>query len=231
MNILEIADRLEKIINLEASALAAKRDLLALLRRPDDPADSILRVPYLNQWGQGADERRGDCGPACVAMLARYYNSAFNSVTVDEAATACGQPTGGDGAKSTMHWQLRDGARAYAIELETRSKYKPPELTLDLLKAKVDEGDSSIVLLHYGVLRDGTNGTGYIENQDQAYARGHWCLFVGYESGDVYIHDPDFWGERRGDGGFRLVSNYAFVKALKATAPGCSVGNQGLVVV
>lgn len=231
MDILEIADRLERIINLEASALAAKRDLLALLRRSDGVTiDKILRVPYLNQWGQGADERRGDCGPACIAMMARYFHNEFLT-TVDEAAAACDQPATGDASMYTTHFQLRLGASDYAIQLKTRSKYAPPPLTLDLLKAQVDADWPSIVLLHYGVLRDGTNGTAFIENQDQNYARGHWCLFVGYDEDGVYIHDPDYWGERRGDGSFRFIPTGAFVAALEAIAPGCSVGNQGLVVV
>jgi hypothetical protein len=203
-------------------------DALALL---DTPEQVMLDVPYLSQWGAGADERRGDCGPACVAMLARYYGYGHPAVTVDEAAAACGQPITEPYSNYTGHKQLRDGAGHYGITLRTRSKYAPPSLTLPLLKAQVDDGHPSIVLLHYGVLRDLTDDTGYTENQDRTYSRGHWCLFVGYDDKLVYLHDPDYYGAHVNYGKFRAVPTPAFVSALGAVAPGCTVGNQGLIVV
>ena len=208
-------------------AQAAITDALALV---DAPTQVLLDVPYMSQWGAGADERRGDCGPACVAMLAQYTWPTAEKINVDRAAYHCGQPTAGEGAKYTGHKNLRDGAMFYGIPLHTRSKYRPPILTLDLLKAQVDANKPSIVLIHYGILRDSTNATGFVENQDQNYGRGHWCLFVGYDDRGVYIHDSDFWGQYVNNGKFRFVPTRAFVSALEAVAPGCSVGNQGLVI-
>ncbi len=190
---------------------------------------SILDVPYLPQWGVGADVRKGDCGPACLAMLA-HFRTAYRP-TVDEAATACGQPATGEGASSTGHKELRIGAAAYGIALATRSKYAPPELTLELLKAQVDKGLPSICVIHYGVLRDYTNAMpGVITNLDQNYARGHWVLFTGYSPGTIYVMDSNFWGARMNDGNRRAVPERVFIEALKAVAPGCTVGYQGLVV-
>ena len=207
-------------------AQSAIADALALI---DAPKQVLLDVPYLSQWGEGADERRGDCGPACIAMMAHFLT--FERPTVNQAAAACNQPKEGDASGYTMHWQLRQGARHYGFTLETRSKYRPPILTLDLLKAQIDAGEPSIALIHYGVLRDETNGSGFVENQDQNYDRGHWCLFVGYDDVAVYLHDSDFWGQQVNNGKFRCVPNRAFVEALAAVAPGCTVGNQGLIVV
>jgi hypothetical protein len=154
--------------------------------------------------------------------------------TVNEAAEKCGQPSTGTGSFYTNHAQLRQGAQYYGVTLETRSKYRPPELTLELLEDQVDAGLPSIALIHYGVLRDETNKLpatlGYVRNQDQNYDRGHWVVFIGYDKKDVFIHDSDYWGAREQDGNARRVPINAFEKALEAVAPGCSVGFQGLVV-
>ena len=86
------------------------------------------------------------------------------------------------------------------------------------------------MLVHYGVMRNETNHLDIVHNQDQKYDRGHWMLFVGYDGNDVILHDPDYWGARTKEGKFRRMPASAFVAALEAVAPGCTVGNQGLVV-
>jgi hypothetical protein len=196
--------------------------------------ETILDVPYLPQWGPTANVRKGDCGPACVAMITHFLTD--QRPTVNQAADACGQPASGPGASYTGHKQLRDGAAAYAWTLETRSpyteKYDKPKLTTTLMKEQVDAGLPSIALIHYGVLRDQTNELeGYVKNQDQNYDRGHWVTFVGYDSeSHIYIHDPDYWGARQQDGNTRKIPETEFHQALSTKAPGCSVGYQGLIV-
>lgn len=197
--------------------------------------EHTLQVPYLSQWGTGADVRRGDCGPADVAMQTHFLTS--HRPTVDQAAAACGQPSAGEGSRYTGHAQLRQGAAHYGFRLQTRSPYTEeyhdiPKLTLDLLRDQVNRGYPSIALIHYGVLRDRTNSlSDYIQNQDQNFGRGHWILFVGYDSDDVICHDSDFWGSRASDGEFRRIPADAFEAALATVAPGCTVGFQGLIVV
>lgn len=196
------------------------------------PPLGYLDVPYMPQWGVGADERRGDCGPACIAMIVPFLTD--ENPTVNEAAEACGQPEEGSGSLYTNHAQLRKGAAAYGVTLLSRSPVLVPPLALELLEDQVDAGLPSIALIHYGVLRDETNKLpatlGYVRNQDQNYDRGHWVVFIGYDKKDVWIHDSDYWGAREQDGNARRVPINAFEKALKAVAPGCSVGFQGLVV-
>jgi hypothetical protein len=150
---------------------------------------------------------------------------------VDQAAAACGQPTTAPGSSYTGHAQLRGGARAYEFTLQTRSRYVPPALTPDVVKGALDDGRPSIALVHYGVLRDGTNATGYVENQDQNYGRGHWFLVIGYDADGYIVNDPDYYGDRASLGDHRYIPAGAFEAALAAVAPGCTVGHQGLVVV
>jgi hypothetical protein len=194
----------------------------------EEPPGVGLPVPYLGQWGEGADERRGDCGPACVAMLAHFL-SRFRP-SVDQAAAACGQPVTAPGSHYTNHAQLRAGAQAYGFGLRTCSEYNPPKLTPDLIKANLDDGRPVIALVHYGVLRDHTNGTGYAENQDRNYERGHWFLVVGYDADGYIVNDPDYWGDSAYLGDHRYIPCDAFELALATIAPGCTAGHQGLIV-
>lgn len=214
---------------------AAQAEIESALSLLDDldSGGPYLNVPYLPQWGEGADQRRGDCGPACAAMIVRFLTN--HAPTVDQMAAACNQPRTYPGQNYTNHAQLRQGAAAYGVTLQTRSKYTPPFLSLGLLMSRVDQGKPSIALIHYGVLRDKTNAfPDIVHNQDQKYARGHWVVFIGYDVAGVYIHDPDFgfWPDvdRVDEGSHRWIPTMAFNDALVAVAPGCTVGNQGLVV-
>lgn len=209
------------------------KDIAQEIRDQSGQDKTVLRVPYLSQWGTGADQRRGDCGPADVAMLVHHFTSW--RPTVDQVADACGQPSAGVGSQYTGHHQLRVGARKFGVSLETRSPYTErggeSRLSMELLIGQVTMGMPSIALVHYGVLRDATNAIeGTTRNQDQNFERGHWLLVVGYDRYNVYVNDPDYWGARAIEGHYREVPWQAFESALSAVAPGCTVGYQGLVV-
>jgi len=197
------------------------------------PLSTTLLVPFLSQWGDGADVRKGDCGPASVAGIVHYATN--HRPMVDQVAVSCGQPSAGEGSQYTGHAQLRQGAARYGIALETRSPYTEEydrlRLSIELLKQQIDRGKPSITLVHYGVLRNKTNDrAGIIANQDQTYGRGHWFLVVGYTDNMIIVNDPDFWDERASDGDHRHIPLDAFEAALATKAPGCSVGYQGLIV-
>ena len=193
------------------------------------PLPDIIDLPFMPQWGPGADKRPGDCGPACVAMI--VHGRTEYRPSVDQTATACGQPLQDPGNRYTNHAQLIKGANRFGVKLVSRSKYRPPQLTLDMLINQAKQDLPSIALIHYGVLRDETNAIpGIVHNQDQNYNRGHWVVFLGITHEGIYIHDPDFWGDRQHDGGNRFVPEVAFEKALGAVAPGCTVPYQGLTV-
>lgn len=192
--------------------------------------DEPRKYPYMSQWDLTAKARPGDCGPAVLAML--IHGLTDYRPTVDEVATACGQPTKGKGRWYTNHAQLRRGAEFYDITLGTRSKYRPPIYDWDLIVAELENGRPSIALLHYGVLYDSLKKhPNYIQNQDVGYRRGHWVAVVAVGGTWVEVQDPDFWGDRRLDGNYRRIPIEVFKDALKAVAPGCTVGNQGLVIV
>jgi len=169
VNILEIADRLERIINIEASALAAKRDLLALLRRP---AGVTLDVPYLSQLGPDAAFAPGDCGTAVLAMWLNYLG---DEVTVDEVSYASRLD---QGFKYTTPAHLIWAARTWSVDL-----YWQRNLTVDVLRAEIDAGQPCIVLVNYPSLPSRMR-------YDPNYKDGHWLLVVGYDAMAFKIHDP-----------------------------------------
>lgn len=194
------------------------------------PITSILPVPFLPQWGEGADVRQGDCGPASVTMLVHYLTG--HRPTVDQVADACGQPTAGKGSQYTGHGNLRTGAAHYGITLESRSPYTDREsLSIWFLKDQINAGKPSIALINYGVLKNSLKSSGaeIIKNQD-TFEGGHWLVVVGYEGNFILVNDPDFWRARASDGDHRRIPVEVFEMALGAVAPGCTVGYQGLIV-
>jgi hypothetical protein len=230
---------------LKALALDLQAVSLALTSISSDleeivtPQDTKLDIPHITQWGPTANKRRGDCGPACVAMSAHGLTE-FRP-TVDEAAYACRQPESGQGSFFTSIYQLRgdpptaprgpSGLYVYGLKSDIASPYSSPKMTLPLLKSQVDKGLPSISLIDYRKLRELTNPIpGIVHNQDQGYNFGHWVLFVGYSDDGVYVHDPDYWGPRVEEGAYRWIPNHAFVAALESPAQGNTYGSQGLII-
>lgn len=224
-------ETIERVANelhgLAAYAGGLADDLDELLLLP--PAITKLSAPYMSQWGPTANKRRGDCGPATVAMAVHFLTS--YRPTVDEAATACKQPATGRGSFFTSIYQLHDGLAFWGLKGDIASPYSSPKLTLALLRDMIDKGKPSIALVDYKVLREETNGIpGIVHNQDQGYNFGHFVLFVGYSTKGVYVHDSDYWGDRVDEGAFRWVPLGPFEKALQSPALGNTYGSSGIII-
>lgn len=213
----------------ECVSVVSGFDLRLVVDGKDPPKDEPRKFPYLSQWDPTAEARPGDCGPAVLAML--IHGLTDYRPTVDDVAAACGQPTKGKGRWYTNHAQLRRGAAVYGVTLRTRSKYRLPIYDWDLIVAELENDWPSIALLHYGVLHDLLKKyPKFVQNQDIGYRRGHWVAVVNFFGDWVQVQDPDFWGDRRLDGNYRRIPRAVFKAALRAIAPGCTVGNQGLVM-
>lgn len=230
----------ELSLDLSVMGLALESIALDLEEIVVPEGDVRLVVPYLSQWGPTANKRRGDCGPATVAMVAQALTS-FRP-TVDEAAYACRQPTSGQGSFFTSIYQLRgdpptaprgpSGLFVYGLNSDITSPYSAPKLDLPILKAQVDKGIPSIALVDYRKLREVTNLIpDIVHNQDQGYNFGHWMVFVDYNDTGVFCHDSDYWGDRVDEGAYRYIPNHAFVAALESPAQGNTYGSQGLVII
>ena len=167
---LDIADKLDKFIEMQASALNYLREVSALLRKVQGV---VLDVPWLSQLGPDAAFAPGDCGPACLAMWINYLGQA--SVTVDDVSK---QSRLDEGFKYTMPAHLIWAARHWNIDL-----YWQRYLEIDDLKAELDAGQPCIVLAEYDWLP---------HRYDASYAKSHWLLVIGYDSDSVFYHDP-YW--------------------------------------
>lgn len=235
------AGRVKEMMNTQA--VIAEEVEKRLDEEKADAGRISLPAFYLSQWdkpGQlggydvDADDRRGDCGPACLASMIFFLTS--HRPTVDEVAEACGQPTAGSGANYTNHAQLRQGAAEYGITLRSSQRLG---LMKETLVKQLRKGFPSIVLVNYKTMR--VRCAGYlsiVQNQDTGFDGAHWVLVVGWnpesaclDSGFV-INDPDFWGARRGEGNHRIVPEDVFLEAMGTVSatPGASRNYQGLVV-
>jgi hypothetical protein len=133
----------------------------------------ILHVPYKSQNDADATLKRSDCGPACVAMI---LNASGQNVTTNQVTKASGV-TGDQGVRIN---QLKIAAKVFELELNSRSG-----LTLDDLKAALDNGQPPIALINYGLIPD---------RWDRNYSGGHFVVLVGYDDAArrVFINDPDY---------------------------------------
>jgi hypothetical protein len=212
------------------------------LKEPAPPTEVSLPAFYFSQWDRpgtidsidvDADDRRGDCGPACLTSIIAHLKREYP--TVDQVATACGQPTAGPGANYTNHYQLRQGAAYYGVTLASRTPGNRRPLTVFMCKEEVFAGRPVIALINYGTLRDRlAYFPAAIQNQD-SFRGAHFVLVVGYRLHPVLgwcleVNDPDFWQPRRSDGNHRLVPLAAFDQALRDRAGSNRWGSQGLVV-
>jgi hypothetical protein len=169
-----------------------------------DEAGVSLPVPYLSQWGPDAGRSRGDCGPACVAMVARFYGAGH--VTVDQAAIAAGQPPG---SASTNIGQLRTALTSFGVA----GSFVSP-LPADRLRAELNGGRPVIALLDYEHIPG---------RQDTAYTDNHFMVVVGYRNGAFLVNDPDWQGTRVQEGDHWRLAEADLIKAINAA------GRQGIV--
>jgi hypothetical protein len=206
--------------------------------------DAVEEIKYIlfSQWDSNylldgvwydADDVRGDCGPADLTSFVWRWTE--HRPTVNEVGLACGQPRIGKGTRYTGHAQLRNGAAHYGLTLVTHSKYRPPIYDAVFALAELDAGNPSIALINYGVLREEMKAyPSWVQNQDVGYDAGHWMGVIGRGiiNGIPYVDtlDTDFWGARRHEGSYRRIPLDVFIAALAAKSPGCTVGNQGLVL-
>lgn len=168
-----------------------------------------------------ADGYGGDCGPATFAnaLALRRQQAGLVPVlpmTINDLSRDV-LTSFSDFSITADLWNL---GRRYGLDLQFTSSTR--NLTLPVLREEIDGGNPVICLILYQHLKLRMN---------QAFTGGHFVLAVGYDDAHILIHDPDWWGSRRGQGAFWPVPNNEFDLALN---PGendyFSVMRQGLFV-
>lgn len=152
-----------------------------------------LEVPFVSQFDPQSNEDPADnCGPSCVSMVLNFYGEKTTVNQVYELTGAIkGQPI------TVAQLQQAIIALGYSSEFETN-------ISIDNLKAIIDQNIPPIVLLHAGDLTS---------RQDQGFKGGHFVDAVGYRDDGYFVNDPDFWGQFRQDGDHHFYTKADFEKA------------------
>jgi len=137
-----------------------------------------LRVPYVSQYGPGADAFGKDCGPTCGVMLLAAYTG--ERMTPDAFYS---QISAEDTYLSRR--QVGEVLQSKGVDWENRR-----DLTLDDLYRYLQASKPCIALINYGVLRE------HIETES-TFTGPHFVLVVGMDQKHVYVHDP-LWRETGG---------------------------------
>lgn len=146
-----------------------------------------LNIPYLSQInGIGADGFRNDCGPTCCWMLLKGYDLLKPEETVDKLY----QSVVKNGDRYTSWQENKELLQKHGIY----SLYDWDLRISDLEKSLLN-GHAIMVLVHYGLLRNGIKTY-------SAFSGNHFMLVVGMDEENFYVHDPLWLNE---DGKFIKV--------------------------
>lgn len=148
-----------------------REDVVTPILEPDPLPDG--EIPYISQWDDEANSRGADCGQTCVAMVARKYGINVKVNDLRFQSTSSGLTTGQN---------LVDNFGSVGI----KARWKYSHVTDDL-----KHGD--ICLVKY-------SGFDRASVQDDGYKGWHWVVFLEWATATIVVHDPDFWGSRRGEG-------------------------------
>jgi len=201
-NATELAAQLRIETDKAVAALRYLADAIEAL----DAKPHMVEVPYRSQWDDDAGLSRVDCGPACIAMMLGWNGTqiAVNDIT---------KLTGTGPTNSKKLW---DAALMYGLGL-----MRVNNAILPGIEQSIDVGHPLIALVRY--IAFGTH------RQDIDYIGLHWVVVVGHDADHVYIHDPNYWGERRHEGASKAIPRIMFDTAWHDTMPE-AVNGQMLVI-
>ncbi len=137
-----------------------------------------MNIPYLSQWGPDAGKTIDDCGPACMAMVCNYYG---DNLTVNHVFEATGAVE--NNLISFVQLFKALGSLGYDYSYSYGA-------TPEKIKSLIDSGIPPIVLIHYG----------YLSNREDSYSGPHFIVISDYDENGYYTEDPDYYGNRIGEG-------------------------------
>lgn len=145
-----------------------------------------MNYAFRSQWDADANQKREDCGPACVASVLDAFGKhvAINDIS---ALIMPGQDVGTDAASLAValnHYGV-------APQLWIGTSYPAPPY---------------IALVHYA-------GFDRANVQDAAFMGWHWLLVLSLNDLTAVVHDPDYWGARRNEGSLKRYSRAEFDRA------------------
>lgn len=126
----------------------------------------VKQVPYIPQWGYGADIKNSDCGQSCVKMMLAGRGLTLD-VPIDTLSKLVGAPAGWTTATHLVTLLEMFGVPAF----------------------------SDTVIRHYPAIALVTYGRMPARNkQDLKFKDGHWIVLLGKRETEIVYHDPNFRG-------------------------------------
>lgn len=147
-----------------------------------------IPVPYWSQEDVGTKGFANDCGPVCVKMLLEWAGKAQH-IQPDRISREIGLAPRGKGSFAGMN-QLIFAASKYGLKLQHKRPVTVPQIT-----DEIAAGRPVLALIHYGS----------ISNRQAKFNGGHFVLVTGYDDANLYLHDPDWWGDLRAHGEYAPV--------------------------
>ncbi len=151
-----------------------------------------LLVPYFSQWDPNANASNDDCGPTCISMILSFYGTNISPNDIFAK-------TGAAKEQLITIQQMQNAVASIGF----LSTYKVG-LTVDNLKAYLDQGIPVIALVHMG---------DFNSRQDKNFAGGHLVVVVGYRDDGYFVNDPDFKDQFRQDGDHHFYTKQEFESA------------------
>ncbi len=141
---------------------------------------TVLSVVYYSQKDKAtAGYSINDCGPACLAMMARTMG---RNVTADQIYKDAGITAKGPLAVNT----IKAAGNLYGLNLQRHDHSSGFGLTK--LQTFLDQGRPALVLVDYfPVMRAGLH--------ESRINGGHFVVAVGYDDNYIHVHDPYWDGE------------------------------------
>ncbi len=152
-----------------------------------------INVPYVSQWDETAHLSRGDCGIVAACMVAQWMGI---QTTPDAMLQQAGLPIG------RSVYDFPDVILAAEV-VGLKLRYYYPA-TWPIIKAQLQVNRPVVTLLRYGMISN---------NQDD-FDGSHFWTCVGFDEENVYVNDPDWWGELRAYGAMRRIPIAEFKKAI-----------------
>jgi uncharacterized protein YvpB len=144
----------------------------------------LSSIPYKSQYDPDASEFRNDCGPASLAMILHAFgiNVSTNSVY---------RKTGTEANRYVSVSQLMRAGLSYGVPFDYFYNW-----SIEKLKEGLLAGHTMIVLVHYAGWSKINPGV----STQNTFEGPHFVTVVGFDDEHIFVNDPLWKEERRGEG-------------------------------
>jgi uncharacterized protein YvpB len=164
------------------------------------PAGMIkLAVPFISQFDPTASTHNADCGPSCLAMILNAGRQPLQHITVDDLYSRHLQHK--EVGDFTLVSEMVDIGNQEGLSSLSR-QFPGQDQALDGLRNLVRQNTPFVALVNY---------TAWDDVAQNNFQGGHFVVVTGFDDQHVFVHDPLFRGNRRGQGEHFVWRNDKFL--------------------